>query len=350
MISKKEIEDLYINKKLTQKAIGEHFGVTESSIQYLMKKYDIPTRSRTIEIPPKEYLKKLHYGDGKTLKEISFMYNVNRNLVSKWFAFYGLEINYFKTKNRPPYDDIYELYENKRLSIKELGKIYNVERRIVNKWLDYYGIEIRSPQRKYAHLRKVPLTNIQKEFIVGTLLGDAYLAPSNRLELKHSIKQLSYLLHKKEIMSNYINYVRFKTDFLKKTNKEYITCCCHTIQLPELEVFRNMFYVNNKKVIKECIAKYLTPFAMAIWYMDDGWRHKNGMRISSESFTEKEHQTLKWLIKMNFDINVKVCGYTRFNKDYNYLSFNKRNSGLLEKLIEPYIIESMKYKLPFLND
>jgi len=275
-------------------------------------------------------------------------------LISKWFEYYGLEVDYFKT--RPSFEELEKFYIKEKMNLNQLMKIFNVGRNTIRKWFKYDNIEIRSPQRKYAHLRKVPLTQIQKEFIVGTLLGDGYLGKQNILEIKHSHKQLKYLLHKKEIMSNYVNYIREHKKNLNITEKEYTCWSLHTIKLNELYFFRKLFYENNKKVVKRDIIRFLTPFAMAIWYMDDGWRNKNSMKISSESFTEKEHLLLKDMIKINFDINVKLCKYKRNEKEYNYLSFNKRNSILLTKLIKPYIIESMKYKLvpleeeQFLND
>lgn len=347
-MSKEKLIELYDKKKWSLKKISEYFSISESSVYRLMVKYGIlmrPAVKPEMLIPPKEDLKKLYYGDGKTLKEIADIYNTTRNMVSKWFNTLGLEISYFKAHKIPSRKEITNFYLKEKLTIKQLCCIYKVNRKIINKWLKHYNIEIRSPQRKYAHLRAVSLTRHQKEFIVGTLLGDAYLNNKNVLEIKHSENQLKYLLWKKDIMSNYVNYIRKREGVLKGYEKVYVYWSWHTIRLPELSYFRKLFYKNNKKVINDKIANFLTPFAMAVWVMDDGWRQGSLIKISSESFNEDEHNILKWLVKLNFDINLKICVYNRNGKKYNYISFNKRNSTLLTKLIEPYVIESMRYKL-----
>ena len=50
------------------------------------------------------------------------------------------------------------------------------------------------------------LTNLQFEVIVGTLLGDGRLdKPSNgnaRLQVRHSIKQLEYVVFKRELLGS----------------------------------------------------------------------------------------------------------------------------------------------------
>lgn len=348
-MNKKELENLYLNKKWSLKAIGEYYSVSHSTIHRLLVKYGIPRKSAVkpkFDIPPRDDLKILYHKDGKSLKEIAEIYGTNRNMISKWFKELGLDITYFK--QRPSFEELSNLYEKNRLDVIQLCAIYKVGRKTINKWLDYFGIERRSPQRKYVHLRKVPLTRIQREFIVGTLLGDGYLR-NNVLEIKHSVKQINYLLWKKDIMSNYVNYIREHKEIIK--SKKYSTFSWHTIRLNELSFFRKLFYKNNKKVIMWDVINFLTPFSMAVWFMDDGWRQKNGMKISSESFTKKEHEMLKTMIKIKFDINVKICEYRRNNKIYNYFSFNKRNSILLSNLIRDYIIEDMEYKiLPILND
>lgn len=341
MITKEKLEQLYVVKQMSLKEIGDFFKVAESTVLRYMVEYNIPRRPAVKKSfrPEEQELKKLHCVEGKTLTEIAQKYNVSRYLVSDWFNYYNIEVNYFKYYKIPDEDLLRELYVVQNMTVIQLCDIFKVERRIVNKWLNTYNIEIRSTQRKFAHLRRVPFTQNQKEFIVGTLLGDGFLSESNVLQLKHSVKQVKYLLWKKDIMKNFVNNVY--------TKKEKFGECVrwHSITHPEFAFFRKLFYSNNKKIIKNEIGKFLTPFALAIWVMDDGWRSKNSIHISSESFSEDEHKTLQWLIKVNFDLNVKICTYVRNDKKYHYLTFNKRNSILLTKIISPYVIESMKYKL-----
>jgi hypothetical protein len=78
--------------------------------------------------------------------------------------------------------------------------------------------------------------------------------------------------------------------------------------------------------------------------MDDGSRNKGYYHIATCCFTIEEHDNLKLIFKNKFDIDINIY----LNKR-DYLSINipaKNNSNKKFKmLIEPYIIESMKYKL-----
>lgn len=341
-ISESKLLELYENKKMSIEEIAKFFSVGQTTVLTYMKKFNIARRPAVKpikNIPNKEVLKNMHHGNGKTLKEIAEYFGVNRNLVKKWFDEYGIICNYFTLHRKPEKDEISKLYVNQNFTVKQLCDIYGVSRKTINKWLYSYNISIRSTQRKYAHLRKIPFTRKQKEFIVGTLLGDAYLSKNNVLQIKHSEKQLEYVLWKKDIMSNYVNSVNRRESDLGVCYR------WHSITHHEFSRYRDMFYNNNKKIINMDISYYLTPFALAIWVMDDGWRQKSSIKISSESFTHEEHLLLKDILKINFGLNVKVCTYNRNNKTYNYLSFNKRNSILLTSIIEPYVIDSMRYKL-----
>lgn len=297
-------------------------------------------------IPPKEELKSLFVDMKKTMVDIAKIYGVDTTIVQKWLA--NEKIAMFV----PSKDFLEEMYIKNKLTVKQIGSIYNVDNKTVNGWLKHHNIQAFSDKRKYYHLKARPLTNKQKELVIGAMLGDGFLSrkkkSSTRLTIQHNEKMLQYLLWKRDIMNNFVNTVRCASEQIGKKNAEYWSWV--SIRHNELNFYHSLFYENNKKVIRENIAHYLTPFSMAIWFMDNGWKNHLNLRISSEEFAEKENQILVDAIKLNFDINAKVVEYSRNNKKYYYISFNKRNSLLLTDLIKPYVIESMKYKLLDISD
>ncbi|MCZ2224538.1 MAG: hypothetical protein LC122_13015 [Chitinophagales bacterium] len=340
--TKEELIDLYQNKKITMQEIGEKFKINRITISRLLKKYKIEISF----IPKKEELEDLYFKMNKNISDISKIYFVDRNTVSKWFNKYNIPTDLYTKSKKPSKEDLQKLYFIDNLTTKQIGHLYNSSRQTVDRWFKEYNLATNSNQKKFSHLRAVPLTKNQKEFIVGSMLGDGHIdhksKKSNRLVFCHSEKQLDYLLWKKNIMKEYVNTVT------RYEQKERNSICWKwsSIYLNDLKQFHTMFYDNNKKIIKDEIINYLTPFAMAVWFMDDGWiNHGINMRISSESFTKEENEKLVNMIKINFDINAKVLEYTKNNKKYYYISFNKRNSILLSKLINEYVIDSMKYKL-----
>lgn len=241
-----------------------------------------------------------------------------------------------------------ELYVTKKLTTYEIAELFQVNRVTVCKWLKKYEIEVNPKQRKYELIKKIPLTQLQKEMIVGTVLGDGCIAPhgrknkSYRLIVGHCEIQKDFLMWKKSILGNFVNVINRREDKRKNSIMYNFTTVVHN----EFKFFYHLFYENNKKIIRTEIINYITPLSVAVWFSDDGSINKNvNMRISTDGFTKKENEVLQEMFKTKFDIKCKICTYTRNGKDYHFLSFNKANSELLTKLIKPYVIDCMKYKI-----
>lgn len=148
---------------------------------------------------------------------------------------------------------------------------------------------------------------------------------------------------KKEIFGPLVNAFNKREDIRGNSVMYNFVSITHD----EFEFFYNLFYEDNKKNIKKDMAQYLTPFALAIWVMDDGSKcqAKNTMRIATDCFSKDENELLASFIKLNFNISAKVSKYTRHDKKYYYLSFNVKNASLLSEVIRPYVVKSMNYKL-----
>jgi len=344
--SKEILEDLYLSKKQDTFEIANTYKVHRATVSKWLKYYNIKTRQifDIKPMPPKLELEELYIRMQKTMKDIAIIYNVDRNLIGKWLSNYNIDV----LPREVSKEELEYYYINHLMTTAQIGSIYGVSRQTVSRWLFAHKISIRSNVRKFYHLKAIPFTSLQKEFIIGTLLGDGHIGGlgkykrSKRLTMTHCEKQLNYLLWKKEIMGNFVNNLNRYEE--KKRNS--ISWRWASIVHNEFNFYHKLFYDNNKKVIREEIVRYLTPFAMAVWIMDDGWKnHNSNIRISSESFSKQENDILVNAIKINFNINCKVIEYTKNNKKYYYLSFNKRNSILLTELIKQYIHKDMKYKL-----
>lgn len=82
--------------------------------------------------------------------------------------------------------------------------------------------------------------------------------------------------------------------------------------------------------------QYLTPQALAIWIMDDGGYAKPGVRIATYNFTYQEHQRIVDALSLLYGLNCTIL-----KLDSRYCIYIKASS-LLQKLIAPYMHESMK--------
>jgi len=291
-----------------------------------------------------EKIKIMYCSERKTMREIGNILGISRKKVSKILKDGNIK------KYIPEKKELLKLYTEELLTINQIGSFYGVGKKVVNNWLEEYNIsKISNVERKYYILRKIPLTKKQREFIVGTLLGDGSLTKSGkfkRLRMGHSIKQLDYLLWKKDIIGNLSNNIYKQI----QSSRNSTIIHCSSIGHQDFNFFYKLFYDNGKKIIRNDLIHYITPFALAVWYMDDGSAKPYCMKICTEGFTKKENEILQYIIFTNFKIRCKVCEYNKRGKKYYYLSFNKNNSIKLCELISEYIIDSMKYKLPFLND
>jgi transposase-like protein len=346
-ISKELLIEMYVNQQLSMEKIAEKLLVNRVTISKWLKYYEVEVKNPKKSSPSKEELSKHYLQDFKTLDEIAQIYDTNRNVVSRWLNEQNIEIRLYNRKvEKPTKECLIRLYVKEKLTINQIAVFYSTNRSVVTRWLQSYQISIKSNQRKFYHLRATPLNEEQKQFVIGTLLGDGHISLNKkrdkaRLCLTHSIKQANYFFFKKRLMGNFINNVQVNAE----TKRNSVKIQCASIYNNNLVFFHKLFYNNTKKVIREDIIHYLTPFVMAIWVMDDGWKNHSNIRISSEGFSEKENEILKKAIKINFNINCKIAKYKKNNKEYCYLSFNKRNSILLTELIKDHILNFMSYKL-----
>lgn len=210
------------------------------------------------------------------------------------------------------------------------------------------------------------LTQQQRDLLVGTLLGDASLQTVTegrtwRYRAIHKAEQKPYLNHKFDIMKEYCSSEPKPNNvYDKRTKKVYERWYFNTTVHPSLRFFGNMFYTYDKKtgrMVKDVpvkIEKFLTPAAVAYWYMDDGslkWPgNSNGMRICTESFSVDGVLRLERALKNLYGIKAT---HTEKNKMVQgqkvlvglRLSINEEQSAAFRELIKPYLLDCMKYKV-----
>ena len=185
--------------------------------------------------------------------------------------------------------------------------------------------------------REEDLTEKQLKLIIGSLLGDGHLVWTTRgyaFRVNHSIKQGKYVLWKYNILK----------EFVRTSPKECGRCCYfRTISHPLLEKLRGDFYLKNRKILPEkLIEEHLDSFVLSTWFMDDGSRDKNQVRINSQNFSRKENVKLQRILRAKLGIE------TSLNRDKNHVRIRIGTSSMTRfaTLVKPHIIPDMLYKLP----
>ncbi len=202
-----------------------------------------------------------------------------------------------------------------------------------------YSTEIRN-------LKHIPFTDLQKAVILGNILGDGCLCENwsktnYRMIISHCVSQKEYIYWKYEILKNYI-----LTE--PRLNPKAQSFTIRTISHPDLSKFREMFYVNKKKIIPKNIKDILSnPLVLAVWFMDDGNKVVSnnkirGYHLNTQSFTYDENEQLATILKELYSIETEI----EKNKDKFRLAIRKTASrNNLREKIESFILPSMKYKI-----
>ena len=185
------------------------------------------------------------------------------------------------------------------------------------------------------------LNQVQKELILGTIIGDGCLITSRsgkaaRLQIRHNIKHKAYVEWKYSMLQNWVlTPPREDTH----NNSWYFRTFSHL----ELMQIKRKFYNDGKRVIPLQIAEVFTsPLSLAVWLMDDGngYPHYKGFRISTYGFGLEGNLRLKACLKANFSLDPTVFSDS---KGYQLL-IRKKDANELASLVSPYVVDCMKYK------
>jgi hypothetical protein len=196
------------------------------------------------------------------------------------------------------------------------------------------------------------LTSIQQQVLIGTLLGDGRLESrskngSARLRVHHGDSQKEYLIWKYGIFRNVATREPWKNTWIgNQTGNTYSAWFFHTKTLINLGPFHQLFYPFDKKIVPKNIGAFLTPMALATWFMDDGCAFKGSIILNTHCFSVLEQTILQKWFRMALGVETKL------HKDrLSYRLFmNKPNAERFLEVIESYIPDCMQRKITPRND
>lgn len=163
-----------------------------------------------------------------------------------------------------------DYYINNQITKRQVADKFGCSEASLVRWAksldreDYFEIS----NLRGDNLKKINLTDQQKQIILGTLLGDGCIncrKKSSRrrtLHVAHGIDQFDYLKWKHDVIGG--NKIR-----------QYVTGFggigyCFTFTHPFIEQIWKSNYVDDKKCVGVDWIKSLGPIGFATWYQDDG--------------------------------------------------------------------------------
>jgi len=193
------------------------------------------------------------------------------------------------------------------------------------------------------------LSDQQRQLVLGGLMGDGSISPQrdhssgpgkkSRFRFGHGPKQDEYARWKASLLAG------VPVSISPHSNGGLMV---ETTPLAELDVLRDAVYVGKKKVFSWDYLKELTPFALAIWYLDDGSfavRRNDGSAgrsdICVQAMDGGTQSRLVQHLNDSFGLSCKLID--RAGKAV--IIFDRDGTEALHDLIASYVPPSMEYKL-----
>ena len=196
------------------------------------------------------------------------------------------------------------------------------------------------------------------QVIIGSLLGDGHLEKrskgiGSRLIIEQTNQNVEYLmwLYKFFYVQGYCSSLKPKIfKRIKKNNTLYYGVKFNTFTFSSFNWIYDLFYrptlEKNIKILPiSFLCENLSPLALAIWFMDDGSKLGSGFKIATNCFELFELEELCKLLFIKYDLHCNIHS----NKVKGNLTWtiyiNKRSARSFANIIEPFMLNSMKYKL-----
>lgn len=261
----------------------------------------------------------------------------------------------------PNKEILQSLYLDKCFSLSKIATIFNTSTMTVRAWLSNKKIKCRiSNINLYHELRKTDFNDIQKQLLIGSVLGDGCLripkhGKNASFSERHCEKQREYLEWKKELL---MPFVPRKLDIEKGGNHVISGIKCvtqdsyrfQTIAHPYLTALWKFFYRGNgNKILPEEIKNFITEFVIAVWICDDGclsWGKRDyNLDLHTENFSYKDNIIISKCLSKFFNGRIKIYHrkYKSGLKYYISLRGKEEIHDLCKRLIK-LVPDSMQYK------
>ena len=223
-------------------------------------------------------------------------------------------------------------YSNKQ--IKE--KLNLTSRQILN-CLERNNIK----SNKYDKLDETIVAPIVEALILGDghLTSISGLSKSSRYSVAHCVEQKEYLEWKHSLLDRFdlAGNIKYNKIINRRYKKGYVEeyrfkSKSHSI----FTKYRNYFYPFGVKIIPKDLK--ITPLLLAILFMDDGTKGMDGYYLCTHGFDKDSVITLKTLLENTYNLDLSI-------HNNNQIYIPKKEVKKFNLIIEPYIIDCMKYKL-----
>jgi len=342
-IPKKELEKLYIHKKLSTYSITHMYNCNPSVIQKRLKEHKIKIRYPKKKIPlTKSELEELYIKQGLSTYKIAKIYNCGSRTV------YGI-LKRHKIKPRPvrrvhiSKEELFDLYTNKKLSFSKIADKFSCSPSIISDKMKSYGITARDLSEATTKYPKKEFSGnlIEKAYLIGFRLGDLNVFKDhNLITIKSNTTKLEQVELIRTLFGRYgklqvKEYEKGIFNIQESLNRSF------SFLLPKEDSVK-MWILKNKRYFLSFLAGYIDAEGNIGIYSG-----RARVRIGSydKHILKAIHKKL-----LTFEVNNKyhletIAGKNNQNGDFWRVFINQKESILnLFKLIKPYLKHEKRCK------
>jgi len=181
------------------------------------------------------------------------------------------------------------------------------------------------------------------EFILGNMLGDGCIQ-DNRFSVAHSLAQEEYCKFKHKFLEKYklagkLCYNTITSDRYKKGYFQEVRF--KSFSHSKFKELKNIYYKeSSRKIVPEehYLSYYLTPFALAVWFQDDGNSANYNLQLNTQSFSTGDINKLRYVLLEKYGIKTAV-------NSSRVITILRESIIFFCTLINPYVTDSMQYKI-----
>lgn len=186
----------------------------------------------------------------------------------------------------------------------------------------------------------------RRAILAGLMLGDGGRTKNN-FYIGHSMKQKDYALFKSDLLQKITGK---EVNIRERTNKlGYSNIRVEPKLIPLTKRLVRELWKNGEKKISRNFLNFLSLESIAIWFMDDGsksFKKRNGkvhaVEVTLNTYLSKEDNEI--IIHYFKEVWGIKWGLNKSKSHYR-LRMGTREARKFFKLISPYIIPSMQYKI-----
>ena len=213
--------------------------------------------------------------------------------------------------------------------------------------------------------KTLKLSSLQKQTLIGILLGDGCLETQNngrtyRLLIAQSEQHAFYCDHLYSLFSKWVlTPPKISTHSNGLKVKKFKTISHSSFRFYGQQFYENLALARfaspglkiqkRRKKLPKLIHRWLSARSLAYWFMDDGsWKSATsfGVILNTQNFKLCEVQTLCQILTHRWNLQCWPRKQKNKLKVYYQIYISGRSFKQFLKIIEPYLIDSMRYKLP----